>query len=472
MKLNLWKQRKPNVIWVFGDQHRGQALGYRGDPNVRTPNIDNLARNGYRFDSAVAGAPWCCPFRGAMLTGLYPHQCGVTRTPMALDPTIPTITDPFKQAGYHSAYIGKWHLDGSNNHDHHIPPDRRGGFDYWMGFENNNNQNETFVYGSDHEEPRRLPGYETDSLTDLFLEHVRDHVQPEGSGEAGEYQPFFAALSVQPPHNPYVPPTNTQDGRDYYKHPAEIEFRPNVPHVDWIRKEAAEDLAGYYGMIENIDYNLGRIRLALKEMGIDRETYIVFFSDHGDMVGSHGQWAKSSPWEEAIKIPFIVGIVGGNFHMRVGESDAVVNHVDIAPTTLGLCGIEKPEWMVGHDYSRQCIKPGRPEYRESGATGGTGDEPDSAYLQQIPRKMHAHSVNRAWRAVLMRDGWKYVCTPNNDWLLHDTKRDPYEMANLAYDRMFQKEKERCHARLERWIDETGDEFELPDISLDYADPCG
>ena len=134
--------RKPNVLWVFGDQHRAQANSYRGDSNVLTPNIDNMAREGMNFDCAVSGSPWCTPFRGALFTSLYPNQNGVTATPSALSPSIPTIVTPFKKNGYHTAYIGKWHLDGSNTTEHYVPKERRGNFDYWMGYENNNNQHD------------------------------------------------------------------------------------------------------------------------------------------------------------------------------------------------------------------------------------------------------------------------------------------------------------------------------------------
>ncbi len=454
--LKLRPARKPNVLWIFGDQHRAQALSHRGDANVRTPNIDNLAREGVRFDCAVAGAPWCSPFRGALLTGQYPHQNGVTRTPSALDPSIPTVAQAFNEAGYHTAYVGKWHVDGSNAREHYIPPERRGEFRYWMGYENNNNQNECYVFGSESESPQRLEGYETDALSDLLIKHLEGHV-----GNAQEYKPFFAVLSVQPPHNPFVGPTNHQ-GCSRSIHPSEIELRPNVPHVSSIREQAALDLAGYYEMIENLDYNVGRIREALKRMDVDRETYVVFFSDHGEMAGSHGQWGKSSPWEESIRIPFIIGKVGGTYNAKVGRTDAVLNHVDITPTTLGLCGIPVPKHLVGHDYSAHCIRPKSPEFK---GHPKPSDEPDSAYLQQIPRKFHAHSVHRAWRGVRMRDGWKYVCTPGNDWQLFNTQEDPYEQANHVYDRAYQEQKERLHARLEQWIKETGDEFELPDISI-------
>lgn len=452
--LTIQPNRKPNVIWIFGDQHRAQALSYRGDPNVFTPNIDNLAREGMRFDNAVSGTPWCTPFRGALLTGTYPHQNGATQTPSALNPATPTIADPFNAAGYHTAYVGKWHLDGSNQRTHYVPPERRGRFNYWMGYENNNNQNECYIYGSDGETPTRLPGYETNALTDHFLAHLKSHV-----GSSADYQPFFGVLSVQPPHNPYVAPTNPANGARRI-HPAEIQLRPNVPHVDWIRERAALELAGYYAMIENLDYNIGRIRNALKQMDSDRETYIVFFSDHGDMLGSHAQRGKSTPWEESIRVPFIVGRVGGPDNMRVGKTDAILNHVDIAPTTLGLCGIPVPDEMVGHDYSGHCIHPNAPQYR---GLPEREDEPDSAYMQQIPRKMHDHSVNKAWRGVVMRDGWKYACTPGNDWLLFNTAEDPYEQANYVHDTFFQAQKERCHARLIRWMEETGDSFDLPQI---------
>lgn len=474
-RLTLRTPRPPNVLWIFGDQHRAHATSYRGDDNVFTPNIDNLAREGMRFDCAVAGAPWCTPFRAALLTGRYPHQTGAVRTPSPLAPEFPTAAHAFAAAGYHTAYVGKWHLDGSNDRTHYVPPERRGGFRYWMGYENNNNQHDCYVHGSDGEAPQRLPGYETDALSDLLIDHLRSHVgggrrRAEAGGaltpaDAGPaYQPFFAVLSVQPPHGPTVPPTNPAYGAPRI-HPATLRLRPNVPAAPAIRARARLQLAGYYAMIENLDYNIGRIRQALTQMGVDRDTYVVFFSDHGDMLGSHGQYGKSAPWEEAIRIPFIVHRAGGAYHMPVGASGAVLNHVDIAPTSLGLCNIDVPGGMVGHDYSAHCILPDAPEYR---AAPQPEAEPQSAFLQQIPPKLQPRTVHRPWRGVVTRDGWKYACTPGNDWLLFDTANDPYEQANCVYDLSFQEQKERCHALLAHWIEATGDRFPLPDVTLPGA----
>ena len=470
-RLTLRTPRLPNVLWVFGDQHRAHATSYRGDPNVFTPNIDNLAREGMRFDGAVAGAPWCTPFRAALLTGRYPHQTGAVRTPSPLPPEIPTVAHAFEGAGYHTAYVGKWHLDGGNFPTHYVPPKRRGGFRYWMGYENNNNQHECYVYGTDSEQPQRLPGYETDALSDLLIAHLRRHVGAAGNGEGAggltpatagpEYTPFFAVLSVQPPHGPNVTPTNPPYGARRI-HPAAIELRRNVPVTSSVERRARFDLAGYYAMIENLDYNIGRIRTALTEMGVDRDTYVVFFSDHGDMMGSHGQFGKSTPWEEAIRVPFIVHRAGGDYHMRTGSCVAPINHVDVAPTSLGLCGIAAPEGMVGYDYSAHCIRADAPEYRGNPQPAA---EPQSAYLQQIPPKLHARTTSQPWRGVVTRDGWKYTCTPGSDWMLFDTANDPYEQANYVFDAACQEQKERCHRLLSDWITSTGDRFPLPDVSL-------
>jgi len=440
--------RRPNVIWVFGDQHRAQALGYRDDPNAHTPNIDRLARDGVRFDAAVAGAPWCSPFRGALLTGMYPNQNGVTQTPSALDPSIPTIATPFREAGYHTAYVGKWHVDGSNSRSHYVPPQRRGGFDYWLGYENCNAQYDVFVYGSDNEEPTRLDGYETDALTDRFVAHLEQRVQSDVD------QPFFGVLSVQPPHDPYTAPADFSGRRNA----ADIQFRPNVPDVPWVRDKAAFDLSGYYAQIENLDWNLGRLRDALRRLNIDRETYICFFSDHGDCHGSHAYFHKSSPWEESIRIPCLIGSVHGSGLSRGGVCDAVVNHVDLAPTTLGLCGITPPSGMVGFDYSRNVVGKGRPEYRDEPQRI---DEPDSAYLQQIPAKLHKHGIDRPWRGIVTRDGWKYVVLPHQPWLMFNLNDDPYELANVAHNTAFADKRQALHERLAAWVERTGDDFVLP-----------
>ena len=442
---------QPNVIWIITDQHRGQATGYAGDPNLSTPNLDRLAAEGVTFSRAVSGFPLCCPFRGSMLTGRYPHHC-VPGHEYRMPPEQPTIAQPLKQAGYHTAYFGKWHVDGFHESEgraamHIIPPERRGGFDLWVGYENNNSQWDCWVHGGagDSSAPafhRRLPGYETDALTDFLLTYL-----DEQAGQApGQSPPFFAVLSVQPPHDPYVAPAEWLARHT----PAQITLRPNVPAIPRVIDQARRELAGYYAMIENTDWNIGRVLAKLDESGLADRTHVVFFSDHGDMHGSHGMFRKTNPWEESIRIPFLISGLRTAYTHRRGDMTAPLNHVDIAPTTLGLCGISVPNWMEGTDYSgyRLCDKT-------------VANDPDSAYLQCVIPTRHEDSVDRPWRGVVTRDGWTYVAFEELPWLLYNLNEDPFEQANLALNPRFAVKRRRLQERLRAWISDTGDQFTLP-----------
>jgi arylsulfatase A-like enzyme len=126
--------------------------------------------------------------------------------------------------------------------------------------------------------------------------------------------------------------------------------------------------------------------------------------------------------------------------------------VDIAPTTLGLCGLEVPEHFEGTDYSG-CVVRGKDEPAE----------PDSAFLQSVVPTMHGNSVDRPWRGVVTRDGWKYVCLEHQPWMLFNLNEDPFELANLAHNRAFWPQRKRLHDRLVQWIADTGDEFALPEV---------
>ncbi|WP_157950112.1 sulfatase family protein [Vallitalea okinawensis] len=451
-------EKRPNVIWIFGDQHRAQALGFKGDSNVSTPHLDNLEATGVEFKNAVAGFPLCCPFRGSLLTSRYPHKC-VPGHEFQMSPDQKTIAHVFNDHNYDTAYFGKWHLDGFHENNlpvrnfdeelhvdraamHIVPPERRGGFKTWVGYENNNSPWDCWVHGGVGDEAfhYKLNGYETDALTDLLINYL-DRKKEES---------FFAVLSVQPPHNPYIAPASYRERHSV----GNITLRENVPKVKKIVEQAKKELAGYYAQIENLDYNIGRIMKALEERGLAEDTHIVFFSDHGDMHGSHGQFRKMTAYEEAIKIPFIIGGEKIRYNGRLENTcDAPLNHVDIAPTTLGLCNIDAPDWMEGTDYSH---------YRLRGRR--VMEEPDSAYLQSVIPTGHGASVNRPWRGILTRDGWKYVCFEKTPWMLFNLNEDPYEQVNLAHDNVYKEKHKELNDRLARWIEETDDTFELPEVN--------
>lgn len=447
-----------------------------GDPNVRTPNIDRLHVEGVSC-RGVAGFPLCCPYRGALLSGRYPHLV-VPGHEYRLPPEQPTVAHAFRAAGYHTAYIGKWHLDGYHEREgraayHIIPPERRGGFDHWIGYENNNSQFDCWVHGPrrllEHQPGAdrgrladdgqtwhyRLPGYETDSLTDLLIHYLRQRGDAARLPQAGppaaptEAAPFFAVLSVQPPHDPFMAPEAWM-GRH---NAASVELRGNVPPIAAVQARARRNLAGYYAMVENLDWNLGRIRQALHDTGLWENTYIVFFSDHGEMAGSHGQFAKMTPYEEATRVPMVMG--GGipfydcrrDFTPDAGAANALINHVDMAPTALGLAGIDKPDWMQGMDYSG-LLRRDRPVPTPA----------ESAYLQLVIPTGHGNSNDRPWRGVITRDGWKYVTFQHNPFMLFNLNDDPYELANCAFNPAYHPIRRRLHAQTRQWAADVNDPF--------------
>lgn len=442
---------RPNVIWIFGDQHRAQALGCAGDPNLHTPHLDRFAAEGVFCRRAVSGFPLCCPARGALVTGIYPHR-HVVGHEYALPPTQHTVAHDFTAAGYHTAWIGKWHLDGAHESEgraafHPVAPERRGGFAEWLGYENNNSQYDCWVHGTrpGYEQPKRLDGYETDALTDLFLTFLRE--RREARDTTG--QPFFAALSFEPPHNPYVAPPEWMQRHT----PGSVILRPNVPAIARVTEPARRDLAGYYAMIENLDWNFGRIRQALDALDLARDTYILFFSDHGDLHGSHGQFRKTAPWEEAIRVPLIIGGGGAPFYdTKQGVCDLPINMADLAPTSLGLCGLEIPQEMQGADFSG-LLRRDRPESRRRAST----------LLQSVVAPQQPETIDRPWRGVVTDDGWKYCVLAGQPWLMFNLNEDPYEQANLAFDLTFAAQRRRLQQELAAWLQATGDVFDLPDI---------
>jgi arylsulfatase A-like enzyme len=420
---------------------RGQATGVNGDPNVFTPNLDNMAICGTNFPNAVSGYPLCCPFRATMITGKYAHNHSVKLHEDRLDPSFKTVTDVFNAHDYETIYLGKWHMAGFKESDKRsalrtVPRDERGRFDTWLGYDNNNSQWDCYLHGHDNDMEvahYRLSGYETDCLTDMALERISSCSKSD--------KPFFMVVSVQPPHGPNLAPAAQRHYQAQH-----LTLRPNVPANQEAQARIA--LSGYYAQIENVDINVGRIIDRLREEEILNDTHVMFFSDHGDQLGSQGRFGKCVPYEESVRIPFLIG--GGqpmNYDgLSCGSAPSLINNVDIAPTTLGLCDLEVPDWMEGFDYS----------HRRTGINfqERIAREPESAYLELLGDRESGY----AWRCVVTRDGWKYACVENGEWLMYDLNQDPYEQTNLAFHTGYRKKRDELKALLRNWAKKTGDSF--------------
>ncbi len=178
----------PNILFILADQWRAQAFGHAGDPNVRTPHIDTLQRQGIRFINALSSVPVCCPARASLLTGQRALTHGVFLNDVALSPDALTLPKVLVRAGYDTGYIGKWHLNGDGR-SAFIPRERRQGFDYWKALECTHDYNHS-VYYSDNPEKLVWEGYDAAAQTRDAQRYLRDH--------AGSKKPFFLFLAWGP----------------------------------------------------------------------------------------------------------------------------------------------------------------------------------------------------------------------------------------------------------------------------------
>ena len=272
--------RPPNLLFVIADQWRAQAFGYAGDPDIRTPNLDRLQREGVQFVNAVSGMPVCSPMRASFLTGQRPLTHGVFLNDVPLNPEAVTIAKVLRAAGYDTGYIGKWHVNGDGR-SAFIPRERRQGFDYWKVLECTHDYNHSAYYADG---PERLywQGYDAIAQTGDAQQYLRDHAQSQ--------KPFFLVLAWGPPHDPYF--TAPEKYRALYD-PAKLSLRPNVPEAG--RANAQKTLAGYYAHCTALDECVGELCRTLQETGLDENTLLVFTADHGDMLGSQGAYKKQRP---------------------------------------------------------------------------------------------------------------------------------------------------------------------------------
>ena len=389
--------RRPNVILLFPDQMRGQAMGCAGNDQVHTPHMNRLAGGGLRLPNTFANTPVCCPARATMLTGKYPHKHGLKINDLRLRESQVTIAELLSDAGYATGFIGKWHLDGGIRQPGFIPPGpRRQGFSFWGANECSHRHFDT-AYFRDDPTPIPIKQFESIVWTDLAIEFVR----------ANRDKPFFLMIGMGPPHNPYKAPPEYSRLYD----PATLTMRPN-----WqpgTRLGSRKDIAEYYAMITAVDDNIGRLLGVLDALDLTADTLIIFTSDHGDMLGSQGMFLKRKPFEESIRVP---GIIRYPRRIKPGQvRDTIFTHVDMAPTILGFCGLDVPPDMQGRDLSRTLA-------------GESDVEPVAAYLQNY--MPYRQSSLDPWRGVRTKR-YLYARMNGKPWVLFDVQEDPYELNNLV-----------------------------------------
>ncbi len=423
------KSNRPNLVFVFADQWRAQAAGYAGDPNLKgkTDHIDALASESVNFANAVSTCPVCTPYRGSLLTGQYPHTHGLFVNDVCLSNRATSIAEVFKQGGYKTAYIGKWHIDG-HGRSNYIPKERRQGFDYWKVLECTHDYNNSPYYADNDRKARIWDGYDLTAQTKDACDLLHDY--------AKDTKPFCMFLSWGPPHNPFeTAPKGFQDMFD----PAALQQRPNVT------QDLRKDLAGYYSHIAAMDAAVGSLRKTLEETGLAENTIFVLTSDHGEMLGSQNQVRKQRPWDEAIMVPLLL-----RWPQRLGRTgkkiDMPIGTPDLMPTLLGLCGLPIPASVEGDDFSEVI-------------SGRLSKDDNPVLIECISPfgEWERRNGGREYRGLRTRR-YTYVRTLDGPWLLYDNHQDPYQMNNLANIPAHAKLQQKLDQELTAKLKSIGDSF--------------
>ena len=419
-------QNRPNVIVFFTDQQRWDSTGAHGNPLELTPNFDRIAQQGTHLHNCVTPQPVCGPARACFQTGQYASTHGGMWNGNAKVPdSSPKLAECFKQAGYRTGYIGKWHLGDQRGGP--VSKDWRGGYEDWLAsniLEFTSDAYGTKVWdGEDNE--HRLPGYRVDALTDAAVRYIDEH----------QNDPFFLFVSYIEPH--------FQNHADDYPAPTGYEQRY---HDRWVPPDLAmlggsthRHLGGYWGMVKRLDEAYGRMLDALYSLGLDENTIVLFTSDHGCHFKTRNSEYKRSPHESSVRIPTAIcgpGFEGG------GQIRQPTSLLDFAPTLLDAAGIDVPEAMEGRSIM--------PLIRRQ-----TEGWPEASFFQYSEEVSGRGIRTNRWKYAIevpgnsggVFQGEKYV-----EAHLYDLERDPYELDNKIDIKAYRDKADEMRAKLLDWIE--------------------
>jgi arylsulfatase A-like enzyme len=332
--------QRPNLVFVFSDQQSWDMMGCYGNAQVKTPNLDRLAAQGVRFNHCISNAPICTPYRGLLLSGQHPLKSGAFENDVRMLPGEGKyFGEVLRDQGYRMGYYGKWHLYGGNR-DRPVPPGPyRYGFDH--EFLTNNctlvYDAERAYYWDDQGIKQGYGDWEPYAQTRQAIEFIEKHAE----------RPFALFLSWHPPHNwgggheTYAAP---EDCLALYD-PAILKLRDNVADTPRNRRI----YQGHMAMVTSIDRAFGWLMDALRAQRIDDRTIVVFTSDHGDTLHSHGfVHNKMRPEQESVRVPLLVRYPRV---LRPRVSELLVGALDLMPTLLGLMRLPVPSTCDGRELA-------------------------------------------------------------------------------------------------------------------------
>lgn len=421
------RKGRPNLVFVFPDQWRGQALGFMNEDPVVTPNLDRFAKECLVLPQAVANYPLCSPYRGMLLTGKYSHANKVTGNCRAdraqynveLQETDVCWSDILEAQNYSLGYIGKWHLDAPREPfikanpkwNTWCSPERRHGFDYWYSYGTYNDHNRPMYWDTDagRNEYHFVKQWGPEHEADKAIDYIKNS---EGKFRDTD-KPFALVVSMNPPHPPYhLYPEKYGD--PYADRSLEdLLVRPNV---DPEHSKAQENTRDYFASISGVDEQFGRIVQAIDDAGLKEDTIVVFTSDHGDCLGTHGQVSKNNPFEESMRVPFMIRWPG---KIKARQDPLLLSTPDLYPTLLDLMGFgdQVPDSVHGKSHA-------------SIFRGERGERPNSQLYLRIPSEAPEFGTRgvRTHRFKLIMEASNSQPLKRS---LYDLVEDPYELNDIS-----------------------------------------
>ena len=435
-----------NIIFYFTDQQRWDTCGCFGQPLNITPNLDQLAREGVKFDNAFSPQPVCGPCRALFQTGKWPTETGCFRNNIMLPAGVKTLGSYIEEAGYETAYIGKWHLasDGELEKpptiDHTVtavPRELRGGYTgFWRAadvLEFTSHGYDGFVFD---ENDRRVDfkGYRADCINDMALEFL--------DGYTGE-KPFFMTISQIEPHH--------QNDRKHYEGPegSKERFKDFVLPEDLkvLGGNGLEEYPDYLGQCASLDENLGRLVAKLKEKGLYENTVIIFASDHGSHFLTRNRDShlngyddyKRSCHDAALHVPLV--IAGGPFKGGVAVEE-LVSTASLPKTILALAGVDVGDAMIGENLLDVVEKK-------------DDNRPNEVFAQisesRVGRCIRTARYTYSVYAPGINGGAAAAADRYADDFLYDMEKDPHQLNNVVADPAYVQVKEELRERLLDWI---------------------
>ncbi|GHO96117.1 hypothetical protein KSF_061650 [Reticulibacter mediterranei] len=392
----------PNVIVFFTDQQRWDTSKLHGNPLDLTPNFDRMAQSGTHIYYSFTPQPVCGPARSILQTGLHATTTGCFHNKIALPASAHTLGHYFREAGYDTGYIGKWHLADSEP----VREEQRGGYEYWLaanGLEHTSRPYDTVVYDNENRAVK-LPGYRVDALTDAAIRYIDAH----------RHKPFYLFLSQLEPHQ--------QNQQDYFPAPDGYQERYTgawvPPDLAALGGSTYQHIAGYYGQVKRLDEAFGRLLDALKSLQLDEKTIILFTSDHGNHFKTRNSEYKRSCHESSIRT--LAALYGPGFTSR-GRVTELVSLIDWAPTLLDAAGLSVPTEMQG--YSILPLLQGQKE-----------DWQQEVFIQISESQVGRAIRTKRWKYAVVapeKDGWRDSSSDHYvESSLFDLEADPYELSNL------------------------------------------